>query len=221
MIPLKSSEPHYSRATVTLVIIAINVLVFLYQLTLPNYALNRFIMQHGIVPDRLHYSSILTSMFIHGGFLHIAGNMWFLWVFGRGVEDTLGHGRYLFLYMACGFAAAFAHILLNSNSTVPTVGASGAIAGVMGAYLVKFPRAHIRTLVFIVIFITTIDIPAAFLLLYWFAIQFFSGVGSVGYSAASNGDVAWFAHVGGFLAGMGLIMLMPTRERARTWYRDV
>jgi len=221
MIPLKSSEPHYTRATVTLVIIAINVLVFLYQLTLPNYALNRFIMQHGIVPDRLHYSSILTSMFIHGGFLHIAGNMWFLWVFGRGVEDTLGHGRYLFLYMACGFAAAFAHILLNSNSTVPTVGASGAIAGVMGAYLVKFPRAHIRTLVFIVIFITTIDIPAAFLLLYWFAIQFFSGVGSVGYSAASNGDVAWFAHVGGFLAGMGLIMLMPTRERARTWYRDV
>jgi membrane associated rhomboid family serine protease len=223
MIPLRSSEPHYTRATVTLVIIAVNVLVFLYELSIgmSSYALNRFIMQHGIVPDRFTYVSILTSMFIHGGFLHIAGNMWFLWVFGRGVEDTIGHGKYLFLYMACGFAAGLTHILVNSNSTVPTVGASGAIAGVMGAYLIKFPRAHIRTLVFIIVFVTTIDIPAAFLLLYWFAMQFFNGVGSVGYSAASNGDVAWFAHVGGFLAGMGLIMLMPSKQRARTWYRDV
>jgi membrane associated rhomboid family serine protease len=221
MIPLRSSEPHYTRATVTLVIIVINVLVFVYELSMPSYALNRFIMLHGIVPDRLNYSSVLTSMFIHGGFLHIAGNMWFLWVFGRGVEDLIGHGKYLFLYLACGFAAALAHILVNANSTVPTVGASGAIAGIMGAYLIKFPRAHIRTLVFIFIFITTVDIPAAFLLLYWFAIQFFSGVGSVGYSTTSSGDVAWFAHVGGFLAGMALIMLMPTRPRVRQWYRDV
>src|SRR3984885_1474484 len=205
MIPLRSSEPHYTRPTATLAIIAVNVAVFLFELTMPSYALNRFILLHGIVPDRLHYSSILTSMFIHGGFLHIAGNMWFLWVFGRGVEDLLGHARYLCLYFACGLAAAFLYILLNSNSTVPTVGASGAIAGVMGAYLIKFPRAHIVTLVFIIIFITTVDIPAAFLLLYWFAIQFFSGVGTVGDSAASNGGVAWFAHVGGFLAGMALV----------------
>jgi membrane associated rhomboid family serine protease len=224
MIPLRSSEPHYTRATVTLAIIAVNVAVFLYELSIKasmgNYALNRFIMLHGIVPDRLHYSSILTSMFIHGGFLHIAGNMWFLWIFGRGVENLVGHTKYLLLYFACGFAAAFLHILVNSNSTIPTVGASGAIAGVMGAYLVKFPRAHIVTLVFIVIFITTIDIPAAFLLLYWFAIQFFSGVGSVGYSNASSGDVAWFAHVGGFVAGMLLVMLMPTVQRARPWRYD-
>jgi membrane associated rhomboid family serine protease len=219
MIPLRSSEPHDSRPTVTLAIIAVNVAVFLYELSLgmSSYTLNRFIMLHGIVPDRLHYSSILTSMFIHGGFLHIAGNMWFLWIFGRGVEDLIGHTRYLFLYFACGFAAAFLHILVNSNSTEPTIGASGAIAGVMGAYLIKFPRAHIVTLVFIIVFITTVDIPAMFLLLYWFAIQFFSGVGSVGYSAASNGDVAWFAHVGGFVAGMLLVMLMPTPQRARPW----
>jgi membrane associated rhomboid family serine protease len=221
MIPLRSSEPHYTRPTATLVIIALNVLVFLYELSMPGYALNRFIMQHGIVPDRLHYSSILTSMFIHGGFLHILGNMWFLWIFGRGVEDVLGHARYLFLYFASGFAAAFLFIVLNANSPVPTVGASGAIAGVMGAYLIKFPRAYIRTLVFIVVFITTIDIPAFFLLLYWFAIQFFSGLGSVGYSAQMTGGVAWFAHVGGFLAGMALMFLMPTRPRARQWYRDV
>src|SRR3984957_3778449 len=218
MIPLRSSEPHYSTPTVTLTIIAANVAVFLYELSLgmSSYSLNRFILQHGIVPDSLHYSSILTSMFIHGGFLHIAGNMWFLWVFGRGVEDLLGHAKFLFLYFACGFAAAFLYILLNSNSTVPTIGASGAIAGVMGAYLIKFPRAHIVTLVFIIIFITAVDIPAFFLLLYWFAIQFFSGVGSVG-DSASSGGVAWFAHVGGFIAGMLLVMLMPTQQRARPW----
>jgi membrane associated rhomboid family serine protease len=222
MIPLRSSEPHYSRPTVTLAIIAVNVAVFLYELSLgmSSQALNRFIMLHGIVPDRLHYSSIVTSMFIHGGFLHIAGNMWFLWIFGRGVEDLIGHTKYLFLYFACGFAAAFLHILVNSNSTEPTIGASGAIAGVMGAYLIKFPRAHIVTLVFIIVFITTVDIPAMFLLLYWFAIQFFSGVGSVGYSASSNGDVAWFAHVGGFVAGMLLVMLMPAQQRARPWRYD-
>src|ERR1700722_2905866 len=218
MIPLRSSEPHYSRPTATLVIIAANIAVFLYELSLgmSSNSLNRFIMHYGIVPDQLHYSSILTSMFIHGGFLHIAGNMWFLWVFGRGVEDLLGHVQYLFLYFVCGFAAAFLYILVNSNSTAPTIGASGAIAGVMGAYLIKFPRAHIVTLVFIIIFITTVDIPAAFLLLYWFAIQFFSGVGSVGYST-SDGGVAWFAHVGGFIAGMLLVMLMPTQQRVRPW----
>jgi membrane associated rhomboid family serine protease len=217
MIPLRSSEPHYTRATVTLAIIAVNVAVFLFQLSMPGSLQNRFIMHYGLVPDQLHYSSILTSMFIHGGFLHIAGNMWFLWIFGRGVEDLLGHAKYLFLYFACGIAAALFFVMLNSNSTVPTVGASGAIAGVMGAYLIKFPRAYIRTLVFIVIFITTIDVPAFVLLLYWFAIQFFSGIGSVGYSAESSGGVAWFAHVGGFLAGMALMMLLPGQQRARPW----
>lgn len=219
MIPLRSSEPHYRRPTVTLIIIAVNVLVFLYELSLgmSSYALNRFIMHYGIVPDRLHYSSIITSMFIHGGFLHIAGNMWFLWIFGRGVEDLLGHAKYLFLYFACGIVGALVYIMVSSNSTVPTIGASGAIAGIMGAYLIKFPRAHIVTLVFIFVFITTVDIPAAFLLLYWFAIQFFSGIGSVGYSQVSNGDVAWFAHVGGFLAGMALMMMMRSNPRTGAW----
>src|ERR1700733_2015504 len=202
MIPLRSSEPHYTRPTVTLFIIAANVAVFLFQLTLPSYAQDRFIMHYGLVPDRFHYSAILTSMFIHGGFLHIAGNMWVLWIFGRGVEDLVGHAKYALLYFASGIAGALLFVLLNANSTIPPVGASGAIAGIMGAYLIKFPRAHIVTLVFIVIFITTIDIPAFFLLLYWFAIQFFSGVGSVGYSQMSEGGVAWFAHVGGFIAGM-------------------
>src|SRR5882724_9851064 len=217
MIPLRSSERTYSTATVTLVIIAINVLVFIYELSLSGRRLNYFIATHGIVPDHLNIWSLVTSMFIHGGFLHILGNMWFLWVFGRGIEDILGHAKFLFFYLACGLAAGIIHVLVNASSPVPTVGASGAIAGVMGAYLIKFPRARIVTLVPTIIFITTVDIPAAFLLLYWFAIQFFSGVGSVGYSQASSGDVAWFAHIGGFLAGMGLIMLMGTRQRYPQW----
>ena len=219
MIPLRSSEPTYTPPTATLLIIGANVLVFLYELSLGNgFRLNHFIAQYGIVPDQLYVASIFTSMFIHGGFLHILGNMWFLWVFGRGIEDLLGHGKFLFFYLACGVAAAVAHVLVNFNSTVPTIGASGAIAGVMGAYLVKFPRARIVTLVFIIIFITTVDIPASILLLYWFAIQFFNGVGSVGYSQASSGDVAWFAHVGGFITGIVLILLIPTKQRARRWY---
>jgi membrane associated rhomboid family serine protease len=219
MIPLRSSERHYTPSTVTLLLIVANVLVFLYELSLGGgYQLNRFIATYGIVPDRLRASSVITSMFIHGGWLHILGNMWFLWIFGRGIEDILGHTKYLIFYFACGIAAGVIHIIVNANSPVPTVGASGAIAGVMGAYLIKFPRARVVTLVPIFFFLTTLDIPAAFLLLYWFAIQFFSGVGSVGYSQASSGDVAWFAHIGGFLAGMGLVVLMaPRRPRYQQW----
>jgi membrane associated rhomboid family serine protease len=220
MIPLRSSERTYTPATVTLLLIVVNVLVFLYELSLGlnSRHMNHFIMTYGVVPDQLRPVTVITSMFIHGGFLHILGNMWFFWIFGRGVEDILGHAKFLFFYFACGIAAAAVHILVNANSPVPTVGASGAIVGVMGAYLIKFPRARIVTLIFIFFFFTTVDIPAAFLLLYWFAIQFFSGVGSVGYSQASSGDVAWFAHIGGFLAGMGLVMLMaPRQPRYQQW----
>src|SRR5713226_3983944 len=202
MIPLRSSERVSSPATVTLLLILVNVLVFLYELSMPGWVLDAFIRAYGIVPYRLNLTSLLTSMFLHGGFLHVAGNMWFLWIFGRGIEDRLGHVKFLFFYLACGLAAGVIHVLANFYSPVPTVGASGAIAGVMGAYLIKFPRARIVTLVFIFFFITTLDIPAAFLLLYWFAVQFFSGVGSIAEAHTWSGDVAWFAHIGGFLAGM-------------------
>jgi membrane associated rhomboid family serine protease len=218
MIPLRSSERTYSTAVVTLVVIALNVVVFLYEITLDPFLLNRFILHYGLVPDRLHVYQLFTSMFIHGGWLHILGNMWFLWVFGRGVEDAIGHTRYLIFYLACGVAAAVANVLATPFSPVPTVGASGAIAGVMGAYLIKFPRARIVTLVFIIVFFTTLDIPAAFLLLYWFAVQFLSGFGSIGGgSQVARGDVAWFAHIGGFIAGMLLILVMPSQRRYREW----
>ena len=216
MIPLRSSERHDTPATVTLLIIVANVLVFLFELSLGPQT-NRFIEIYGVVPDRLWLPSLVTSMFIHGGFLHILGNMWFFWIYGRGVEEVLGHVKFFFFYMVCGLIAGIVHVVVNAGSPVPTVGASGAIAGVMGGYLVKFPRARIVTLVPIFFFITTIDIPAAFLLLYWFALQFFQGVGSIS-SSASSGGVAWFAQVGGVRAGMGLMLLMaPRRPRYEAW----
>lgn len=218
MIPLRSSQRTYSAPSVTIALIAVNLLVFLYEVSLPEYQLNRFIRLYGIVPEYFRPSMVLTSMFLHGGWMHVLGNMWFLWVFGKGIEDLLGHVRFLIFYLACGVAAAFIHTMANFYSPVPTIGASGAIAGVMGAYLIKFPRTHIVTLIFIFIFFTTVDIPAAFLLIYWFLIQFFSGVGSVGESQVSHGDVAWFAHVGGFLAGMALVKILPVRQRTPRWY---
>jgi membrane associated rhomboid family serine protease len=207
-----------STATVTLILILLNTVIFLYERFLPSWALDSFIAHYGIVPDRLRMSSLLTSMFLHGGWLHLIGNMWFLWVFGRNVEDLIGSGRFFVFYILCGLAAALVHVFFNPYSRVPTIGASGAIAGVMGAYVIKFPRARITTLVPIFIFITTLEIPAVFLLLYWFAIQFFMGVGSVGYSQVSSGGVAWFAHVGGFLAGMLLVNLFGQKQRwAARW----
>ncbi len=208
LIPLRSSERVYSTAKVTAGLIAVNVAVFLYQVSLPSPALNDFVTQWGIVPDHLHLPSLVTSRFLHGGWLHILGNMLFLWVFGRNVEDLIGGARYLILYLLCGVAAAVVQIISNPYSRIPTIGASGAIAGIMGAYLIRFPRSHIKTL-FWLIFFTTLEIPAALLLLYWFALQFVSGFSSLGESDYTGGGVAWFAHVGGFIAGMLRVRLFP------------
>ena len=146
------------------------------------------------------------------------GNMLYLWVFGRNIEDLIGSGKFLLFYILCGLASAVVHIIFNAYSPVPTIGASGAIAGVMGAYLVKFPRSRIITLVLFFFFFTTLDIPAALLLVFWFAMQFFSGFGSIGSADYTGGGTAWFAHIGGFLAGMLLIRLFPPKKRWRAWY---
>lgn len=223
MIPLRSTERVYSPAVVTISLIVANVLIFLYEQTIAAAMgpdrLEAFITLHGIVPDRFHLSTLLTSMFLHGGWLHVLGNMWFLWIYGRNVEDVMGSGRFIPFYLLCGVAAGLVHVFFNPYSTAPTVGASGAIAGVMGGYLVKFPRARIVTLIPVFVFLTTLEIPAAFILIYWFFIQAFSGLGSIrDPMMASRGGVAWFAHVGGFLAGVLLINLMGTRpQRHRSW----
>lgn len=213
MIPLRDSEPSHSTPFVTISLIVVNALVFFYQLSLDRFSLNHLIAAHGLIPDRLHLDAFVTSMFLHGGWLHLIGNMWFLWIFGDNIEDILGHAKYLLFYLLCGVAAALVHVAFNGDSRLPTIGASGAIAGVMGAYLLKFRHSRVVTLVFIFFFITTMEIPAVYILLYWFAVQLVSGFGSIGYSQLSQGGVAWFAHVGGFVAGMLLILVMRPAGR--------
>jgi membrane associated rhomboid family serine protease len=222
MIPLRSTERIYATAAATASLIAINTIIFLYQVTLSPNELNHLVTQWGIVPDRISQNlpSLFTSMFLHGGWMHLIGNMLYLWVFGRNIEDLIGTGRFVLFYLLCGLAAAVVHVIFNPYSRMPTIGASGAIAGVMGAYLIKFPRARIITLVPIFFFFTTVELPAAILLVFWFAIQFFSGFGSLAENDYAGGGTAWFAHIGGFVAGMLLIRVLPVRQRWRNWYAD-
>lgn len=213
MFPLRDDQPTYSKPVVCVLLIVLNAMVFLHEMQLDEYSRNYFIMHYGLVPDRLRLSSLITMQFIHAGWLHIIGNMIFLWAFGRSLEDAMGSGKFLVFYLLSGIAAALAQVLFSPGSNVPMVGASGAIAGVMGGYLIKFPRARIHTLVFIFIFITRMEIPALFFLPYWFLTQLFAGYGSVAYSNVTEGGVAYFAHIGGFVAGMALVSVLGTQDR--------
>jgi len=222
MFPLRDDQPHYSQPIVVLLLIAINAMVFLHEMQLDPYSRNYFIAHYGVVPDHVSLLTLVTSQFLHGGWLHIIGNMVFLWAFGRSLEDAMGSAKFFAFYLASGIAAGLTQVFFNAGSHVPTVGASGAIAGVMGAYLIKFPRARIMTLVFIFVFLTRIEVPALFFLPYWFVTQVFNGVGSVAYSHLTDGGTAWFAHIGGFLAGIVLVTVLGTqrryvRPRSVTW----
>jgi membrane associated rhomboid family serine protease len=224
MFPLHDDRPHFSSSVVTMGLIAVNVAVFLYEILMPAGLRNQFLAVWGIVPDAEFFRPItlLTYMFLHGGWAHIGSNMLFLWAFGRSLEDGMGKGKYLLFYVLCGLAAGLAQLYLNPDSRVPTVGASGAIAGVMGAYFITFPRARIVTLVFFLFIIKT-EIPAVFILGYWFVMQLFNGVGSVGYSHVSQGGgTAWFAHIGGFISGIVAVKVlgitdMGTARRRVGW----
>ncbi len=214
MIPLKNLSPRLTFPAMTLLLIIANVLVFIYQVSLPDRAAEAFINLYGMVPARVslalagqHHVTfeqalipLLTSMFLHGGWLHILGNMWFLWIFGGQVEDRLGHFTYLVFYVVCGLGSGVAQLAFSWGSKIPAIGASGAIAGVLGAYIVFFPSSRILTLVPLFIIWFTVQIPALVFIGLWFLIQFLSGISSV--SAASMGGVAWWAHVGGFLLGV-------------------
>jgi membrane associated rhomboid family serine protease len=212
MIPLRALLRRNNPATMTALIIALNTLVFLWTLTQPTYRQNVFIQHYAMVPDHLRLTSLVTSMFLHGGWWHLIGNMWFLWVFGSHIEDVMGAPRFLLFYLTCGVVSAVVQLAMSLGSPVPTLGASGAIAGIMGAFLVLYPRVRVTTLIFIVFFVTTVEIPAAFMLIYWFVIQLVSGLFSSG-SFSDSGGVAWFAHVGGFLVGLFLIRLFPNTRR--------
>ena len=229
MIPIKDDTPRFSTPYVTYFLIALNTVIFLYELLgFGPHARNQFLFQFGMVPARIsgllsgvpHVSAgtallpILTSMFLHASWLHLIGNMWVLWIFGDNIEDYLGHFPYIVFYLVCGLAAAVTHTLLNAGSVMPTVGASGAIAGIMGAYFVLYPRAKVLTLVPLIVFFTFWWLPAWIVLGYWFAIQFFSGAATaVAVSSRTAGGIAFWAHVGGFVAGIVLIKLFPARVR--------
>jgi membrane associated rhomboid family serine protease len=232
MIPLRDDTPRYSTPYVTYFIIALNVVVFLFELSVGaqgHRALNSLMFQFGVVPLRFERAlagtsqiplpalslTILTSMFLHASWLHIIGNMWFLWIFGDNIEDYLGHFLYLMFYLVSGFAAMATHILLNAGSNVPALGASGAIAGVMGGYFVLYPKARVMMWFPPIFFFY---LPAWLVLGYWFMTQFLMGAAtSIAGAGGATGGIAVWAHVGGFVAGILLIKLMPER-RGRSRY---
>jgi membrane associated rhomboid family serine protease len=222
VIPLRDVIPSRTTPVVTVLIIAINAVVFLYQQTLSEPELMRFVYSYALVPVAFSTSAVLTSMFMHGDWMHFLGNMLFLWIFGDNVEDRVGHGRFVLFYVLCGAAAALAQVWISPASRVPMVGASGAIAGVMGAYFVMFPHSRVLTLVPIFFFIELIEVPAIFFLGIWFLLQFLSGVTSLGVPRAQDvGGVAFWAHVAGFVAGVIWIFVFRRPERQRVEWFDV
>ncbi len=215
LIPLKDENPTRRFAWVNVTLIVANVAVFIYELT-QGANLNSFLIYWGFRPSSLLASPlfgitrIFTSMFLHAGFLHIGGNMLYLFIFGDNVEDILGHWRYLVFYLVSGIVASAAHILSSPSSVVPTVGASGAIAGVLGAYFVNFPRSRVLALIPIGFFLPMVEVPSIVFLFLWFITNLFSGVASLGIQA--QGGVAWWAHIGGFVSGMVLSVLWRRRR---------
>jgi len=227
-IPLTDNVRRTTFWISTLLLIVANVWIFLYELSLGPRSINQLVFLYGIVPARYttpgrlglltpagFFAPIFASMFLHGGWLHLLGNMLFLFVFGRSVEDRFGHLKFLLIYFVGGFGGALLHIFLNAGSRIPSIGASGAIAGILGAYFVSFPRARIKTFIWLLIFFWTIDIPAVVVLGYWFLIQFLSGYYQMlAIQSATAGGVAVWAHVGGFIVGLLMaLVLWPRRAR--------
>ncbi|MFQ5881305.1 MAG: rhomboid family intramembrane serine protease [Candidatus Methylomirabilales bacterium] len=220
MIPLRDNVPTRRPPLVTVTLIALNLVIFFYQYLLVPHAAVRMVYLYGLIPWEIThgivriphpiplYSTVVTSMFVHGGFLHVAGNMLYLWIFGNNVEDAMGHGRFIGFYLLCGFAGTFAQVSVNPFSTIPMVGASGAIAGILGAYLLLHPYARVLTLISFGWFIRFVEIPAVVVLGFWIVVQFLNSLVAVNFP---GGGVAWFAHIGGFGAGMVFIPLFKYR----------
>jgi membrane associated rhomboid family serine protease len=220
LIPLRDINPTNRFAIVTFTLIVLNIVVFIYELTLGAMGGKEFLVSFALIPKHLFYpetslggiipatATLITSMFLHGGLLHISGNMLYLWIFGNNVEDDTGRVRFLVFYLLCGLIAATAHAFMNRSSLTPMIGASGAISGVLGAYVLLYPRARVVTLVMLGFYIRTIEIPAMIVLGFWFVMQFLSAL----LSGGSAGGVAWYAHIAGFIAGMLLIGLFKRSD---------
>jgi membrane associated rhomboid family serine protease len=218
MIPLRDINPTRRFPIITVALVAINALVFVYQLSLSPPALNQLIRTAGVIPYEVAQDfgpavarDLITSMFLHGGWMHLLSNMLYLWIFGNNIEDELGPARFSLFYLLCGILASLAQVLASADSRLPTIGASGAIAGVLGAYLVLFPHARVQSLVLFFYFIRFVEIPAVIVLGFWFILQFFNGLASLG--VPGMGGVAYFAHIGGFVAGAALIFLFRIGRR--------
>lgn len=226
MIPIRDTQRAHRPPIANWAIIVVNIFVFGFQLTLSESALQSFIIQWGIIPGVItnpgkYPTSILaqtsgpvgivTSLFIHVGWVHLIGNMLYLFIFGDNVEDILGHGKYVLFYLSCGIAASFAHVISNPTSHIPTVGASGAVAGVLGAYFVNFPRSRVLALIPIGVFLPVVEVPSIIFLFLWFVTNLLSGVASLGVQA--QGGVAWWAHIGGFVVGMMLSVFWRRTRR--------
>ncbi len=212
MIPLKDTTPRRSFPFITVLLIVANFIVFFHQISLPHGAGDAFVRAYGLVPSRIqfalagrHYTlaqafvPLFTCMFLHGGWLHIIGNMWFLWIFGGNVEDRMGSASYLLFYLICGLGSGISQVVFSWGSTIPSIGASGAISGVLGAYIIFFPRSRILSLVPLLVIWFMARVPAWIFIGLWFAVQFLSGLGSL--ASANSGGIAWWAHVGGFILG--------------------
>jgi membrane associated rhomboid family serine protease len=215
MFPLSDVIPSRTTPVVTVGLIVVNVTIFLYERSLPEDLLRQFVGTYALIPAWFSIPALFTSQFLHGGWLHIISNMLYLWIFGDNVEDRLGHGRFLAFYLGAGAVAAILQVLFDPFSGIPMVGASGAIAGVMGAYFILYPYSRVLTAVFLVIFFDIIEIPAVFFLGLWFLLQLLSGIGSLAVGHAAGGGIAFWAHIGGFIAGalIGLVL----RSRDNRW----
>lgn len=217
MIPLRDVIPSRTTPYITVTIIIINAIAWFYEVSMPRENLAVFLQVYGVVPGAFIPTTLLTSMFLHGGWSHVIGNMWYLWIFGDNVEDRLGHGRFLLFYLLCGVGAAFGQIVMDPESTLPMIGASGAIAGVMGAYFVLYPHSRVLTLIPLIIFWEIIELPAIMLLGFWFLMQLFSA-GAIAVTASTGGGgVAFMAHVAGFVAGVIGVLVLRKRARPEPW----
>ena len=219
MIPLRDVIPSRTTPYTTVTIILLNAVAWLYEVSLPPRELERYLYFYGVIPASFSPPTLLTSMFLHGSWMHVIGNMWWLWIFGDNVEDRVGHGRFAVFYLVCGIAAALGQIAIDPTSTLPTIGASGAIAGVMGAYFVLYPHSRVLTLIPLIIFWELIELPAIVLLGFWFLMQLFSaGAIAVTASTHGSGGVAFMAHVAGFVTGAVGIFVFRKRQRADEYW---
>jgi len=219
MIPLRDVIPSRTTPYITVTIIVLNAIAWLYEIALPHESLNEFLTIYGVVPAYFAWPTLVTSMFLHGSWSHVIGNMWYLWIFGDNVEDRVGHGRFIVFYLLCGSVAALGQVAVDPNSMLPTIGASGAIAGVMGAYFVLYPHSRVLTLI-PWIFIQIVELPAIMLLGFWFLMQLFSaGTLAVTANTHGGGGVAFAAHVAGFVAGAGGVFVFRKRD-LDPWERE-